>query len=180
VTDEQVRADAHDLPADKQLEQVVRDDDVQHGAREQRQDDVEPREALVAVHVAERVDVDAQRNDRDDDEHDAGEPVHVLTELHPKRSDAEPRDRALRRRATPREMAEDAERQDEARGHRRDAVDRALARRPLAEGERQDRRGERKDRDDPRERREAAPLHADGGYHLRRFTSSTLIVSRLR
>ena len=47
---------------DQQLDQVVGDDHGEHRGGEQRQHHVEPGEPRVAVHVAERVDVHAERH----------------------------------------------------------------------------------------------------------------------
>ncbi len=87
MPDQQVGADAHDLPADQQHQQVVRDHDREHRAGEQGQDDVEPREPHVAVHVAERVHVDGERDGCDDDEHHRREAVDVLPHLEVERPD---------------------------------------------------------------------------------------------
>ena len=163
VTDQQVGADAHDLPPDQQLDQVVGHDHREHRRREHRQHDVEPREPHVAVHVAQRVDVHHQRDRGDDHEHDRGEPVDQDAQLQMQRTDLEPRDRVLVRRAALDEVPQDAERHHHRRTHREDAVDGSPAGRALAEEQREHRRDERQQRDDPRVRHE--PVRRD----LRRF-----------
>src|SRR5207302_7667606 len=77
VADQHERAHADQLPADQQLEGVVGHDQVEHGRREERQGGVEVREAAVAVHVADRIDVHHQRHGRDDDDHHHGQAVDV-------------------------------------------------------------------------------------------------------
>ena len=184
MPDQQVGAEPHDLPPDQQLDQVVGDDNGEHRRREDREDDVEPGEPLVGVHVAQRVDVHHQRDRGDDDEHDRGEPIHEDADLQMERADLEPRDRALVRAVSLHEVPQDADRHHERGPHHRDAVDGALARCALAEEERHHRRDEGQDRDHPgvlHERADGARAHGDGlRYHLRRFTSSTLMDSRLR
>ncbi len=188
VPDQQVGADAHDLPPDEELEQVVREDHDEHRAREQRQDDVEPREADVALHVAERVHVDAQRDRRHDDDHHRRETVDVHAGLQVELADLEPRHRRLVEAVlAPDEGPQNAERQHERSADGRDPVDGPLARGPLADEQRQHRGHRRQEGDQPGVPEEGArvrdgpdELRRLGGYHLRRFTSSTLIVSRLR
>jgi hypothetical protein len=188
VPDQQVGAHAHDLPADQELEQVVGRDHVQHRAAEQGENDEEPRVPLVAVHVADRIHVDAQGDRRDHHQHHRGQPVHELPELHVERADLEPVDGPLvRGTAMLNELPEHPERQDEPRCHRRDPVHRSLAGRPPADEQRERGGDERQENDEPHVLHEPVRsgggllgLEQDGGYHLRRFTSSRLIVSRFR
>jgi hypothetical protein len=91
VTDQQIGADADELPADQHLEQVVRDDQRQHRAGEQREGGVVPGEAGLVGHVLDRVDVDEQRHGRDDQEHHRGEAVDVHPELDLERAEPHPR-----------------------------------------------------------------------------------------
>ena len=67
--DQQVGADTHQLPEEVHLEDVRGDDQPHHAHREQRQEGVVALEAPLALHVAERVDVDHERDGRDHDEH---------------------------------------------------------------------------------------------------------------
>ena len=67
--DEQVGAYTHQLPKEVHLEDVRGDDQSQHAHREERQEGVVALEAPLALHVSERVDVDHERDGRDDDEH---------------------------------------------------------------------------------------------------------------
>lgn len=67
--DEQVGAYAHQLPEEVHLKDVRGDDQPQHAHREERQEGVVALEAPLALHVSERVDVDHERDGRDDDEH---------------------------------------------------------------------------------------------------------------
>ena len=70
--DQQVRAEADQLPAHEQLQQVRRQHESHHREREERLIDVvaaERRRRLV-VQVAERVELDEQRHERDEAQHD--------------------------------------------------------------------------------------------------------------
>ena len=80
VADEEVRADAHDLPADEQHEQVVGEDHQQHRGGEERHERGVRRVARVALEVRGRVDLHHQRDDRDRDRHDGGQPVEAQVE----------------------------------------------------------------------------------------------------
>ncbi len=75
VTDQDVRAQAHDLPADQQHDEVAGDDDEQHGRREQRHERRVGRVARVAAQVLDRVELHEQRHRTDHDRHDHGQPV---------------------------------------------------------------------------------------------------------
>ena len=67
--DQQVGRNAHQLPEDIHLENVRRHDQPEHRAAEQRQEGVIALEPPLALHVSHAVNVDHQRNGRDDDQH---------------------------------------------------------------------------------------------------------------
>ncbi len=81
--DQQIRHKAYCLPAEKQLEEVIRHD--QHEHRERKEGDVrkEPLVARIVVHVSDRVDMHAQGHEGDDRHHQRGQAVHQETDLHP-------------------------------------------------------------------------------------------------
>src|SRR5437867_12990148 len=54
--EEQVRAEAHDLPEDQELKEVVRTDGAEHAGREKADYRVVAGLAVLLVHVAERVE----------------------------------------------------------------------------------------------------------------------------
>src|SRR4029453_3644882 len=66
--DEQVAAQADELPRDEQREPAVRQDEQQHREHEQVQVREEAPLARVVGHVADRVDVDQHADRRDDDQ----------------------------------------------------------------------------------------------------------------
>ena len=67
--DQQIGAYAHQFPEEVHLEDVRGHDQPHHAHREERQESVVALEAPLALHVAERVDVDHERDGRDDDKH---------------------------------------------------------------------------------------------------------------
>ena len=67
--DEQVGADTHELPEHVHLEDVRGEHQAQHRHREETQERIVALEALLTVHIAERVDMNHQRHRGDDDEH---------------------------------------------------------------------------------------------------------------
>jgi hypothetical protein len=69
--DEQVAAQPDELPADEQHEEALPEHEDEHRGEEQVEVGEEPRVALVAVHVADRVDVDEQPHTGDEQHHDA-------------------------------------------------------------------------------------------------------------
>jgi hypothetical protein len=80
--DQEVGGDAHALPAEEHLHQVVGGHQHQHGEGEERQIGEEARlvglallPVFVVVHVAHRIEVDERRDRGDDDQHDRGQPV---------------------------------------------------------------------------------------------------------
>ena len=69
VADEHERAQAHDLPAEDELDHVLGEHHHEHPGREQRDGGEEVRVATVAAHVLERVDLHEQRDERDEEQH---------------------------------------------------------------------------------------------------------------
>src|SRR6185312_2327859 len=68
--DEEEGAEAHELPAHVDEEQVVGEDEHEHGADEVLEDGEEPVVARLAFHVADRKDVDHEADAGDHAEHD--------------------------------------------------------------------------------------------------------------
>ena len=69
VADQREGADADQLPADDHLQRVLGQDEEQHRRGEQRQEGEVVGVAPVAADVVGREDVDQQRDERDDDQH---------------------------------------------------------------------------------------------------------------
>jgi hypothetical protein len=80
--DEQVADQSHRLPAEEQLQEVVAHDEHQHREGEQRDVGEEPLVAGVVGHVADGVDVDHQRNERDDAHHHGRQAIDEEAHLH--------------------------------------------------------------------------------------------------
>ncbi len=81
--DEQIAAQADRLPADVQHQEVVAQDQQQHAEHEQVQVGEEAPEAPVAVHVADRVDVDEEPDRADDEQQHRGQGVDEEAHLDP-------------------------------------------------------------------------------------------------
>ena len=79
--DQEVGGEADQLPEDEQHQQVVGDDQTQHGGREQRHVGEVAAVAAVIAEIAGRVNLDQQRDEGDDDQHDAGESVDPRAQL---------------------------------------------------------------------------------------------------
>jgi hypothetical protein len=168
VPDQQVGADAHDLPPDQQLVQVVGHDHIEHGRGEQGQRGEEERVPLVAVHVGRRVDLDQQRDGGDDDEHDRGKPVDERPDLNlEERTPVEIEHGPFDRLSPVHEVEQDDQRHQEARPDRRDPHRRAMARQPLTEQQDHE-EGERgKGRDQPCEPDHRAVTTSSGSHRRR-------------
>ena len=147
VSDQEVRADPHQLPPDQELEEIVRNDQVEHGGGEQGQCSEVPCVAPVAVHVGGRIDLHEERHQGDDHEHHGRQTVHVLPDLEPEATELEVSHRARDRRSSPDEVGPDADRDHEAREHGPDPDLRSSPRHPLAEedDEEEGHRWERRD-----------------------------------
>ena len=76
-TDEEIGAEPYQLPTDVNAEQVIRDNEEQHGEREEREEGEKPRVPRVAVHIAHRENVDEAAYQRDDNQHDDRDAVKV-------------------------------------------------------------------------------------------------------
>ncbi len=81
--DKQIRRQPHQFPRHEEEQQVIRDDKGEHRSTEERQIREEARVPLVAVHVADRVDLHEHGDYRDDDQHDRRELINY--ESHPDR-----------------------------------------------------------------------------------------------
>ena len=81
VADQEVRADAHDLPADQQHHQVAGVDDEQHRGGEEGDERGVRGVARVVAQIAGRVDLHAGGDDADQDGDEGGEAVDVQGEV---------------------------------------------------------------------------------------------------
>ncbi len=80
--DEEVGAQPHALPAHEEHHVVGAQDQREHGEHEQVQVRHVPRVAGVVTHVPDRVDVDQEADEGDDQDHDRGERVQEVAPLH--------------------------------------------------------------------------------------------------
>ena len=144
VVDQQVGAEADQLPENEHHEKIVGEDDAEHGEHEDREAAEVAGLGLVVVHVAEREHVHAEADHADDAEHEGGEVVELEAERELKGIELEPNGGGIKARAGEREV--EAADRDEGGGHGRDERgDVALA----TQRERDDRgRGERQQEDD--------------------------------
>jgi hypothetical protein len=83
VADQQVRADAHDLPADQQHDEVAGDHDQQHGGREQTDLGGVRAVPVVVGEVRGRVQLDGERDRAHGDRHVRGRGVDPDREVDP-------------------------------------------------------------------------------------------------
>jgi hypothetical protein len=88
--DQQVAGEPHELPAEEEREQVLAQHQHEHGAEEEVEVGEEALVAGVAVHVAQRVDVDQQAHAGDDEQHHGGELVDQQAEGHRQRPHLDP------------------------------------------------------------------------------------------
>jgi hypothetical protein len=72
VTDQNVRTDSDQLPADKHHDEVVREHDPEHRKHEQGKPAEVARTPLVIPHVANRINVDQESDTTDYQEHQFG------------------------------------------------------------------------------------------------------------
>ncbi len=89
--DEQIRANSHKLPEHVHLEDVGGQHKAEHRHCEQRQEGIIALEALLAVHVAKRVDVYHEAHGGDDDEHHHRDWVEQYAHVKVKRAERQPR-----------------------------------------------------------------------------------------
>ena len=80
VPDEHERAEAHDLPAEDQLDHVLGEDHHEHAGREQRDGGEEVGVAAVAADVLEREDLHEQRDEGDEEEQHHRQAVDLLAD----------------------------------------------------------------------------------------------------
>jgi hypothetical protein len=73
--DQQITCQPDAFPAEKQLYQIIRRRQHQHGEGEERQVGKEPRFVRILFHVADRIDVDERGDRRDYDQHHGGQPI---------------------------------------------------------------------------------------------------------
>ena len=78
-SDQQVRGQTDQLPEGEQHQQVVGQDQAQHGSREQRHEGEIAPVAVIAVHIAGRIDLHQQRHPGHDDQHHRGQTVDTHT-----------------------------------------------------------------------------------------------------
>ena len=174
--DQQIRHQAHRFPAEEQLHEVVRHDQHEHGESEQRDVAEKARVAGVIAHVADGVDVHAQRHERHHRHHQRGEPVDEEADLHVHAIADQPgvHRRVVRRHAVPVDLLQHQERQPAGNRHRRtgDGVRAGAPDEAPAQA-----------RDDGGHERQQRHTEQRGGVHARDqpfsvFRSSTLMLRR--
>src|SRR2546428_1303353 len=74
-SDQQIRAEAHDLPENQELQEVVCGYSAEHRRREQTHLGVVARLALLLVHVSERIDKNQETEERHEDKHEGAQVV---------------------------------------------------------------------------------------------------------
>ena len=89
-TDQQIRSEPDQFPADKKQEQAVGDDHAEHGGGKKREIREEAGEILVARHVAFAENENAKADERDHDEHGGGERIEDDADPHGLIAKAEP------------------------------------------------------------------------------------------
>ena len=89
-TNQQIRRQPDQLPANEEEQQAVGDDHTQHCGGEQRHEAKETSEVLVVRHVAHAVDENEQADERDHDQHHRRERVEHPAELQPCTTKLEP------------------------------------------------------------------------------------------
>src|SRR5437867_7935515 len=94
--DQQVRAEPHRFPEDVQEQEVAGDDEHRHREHEQVQVREVTRVTRIAVHVADRVEVNERADARDDEEHHAGERVDERDDPRLKPPGDDPREESAR------------------------------------------------------------------------------------
>ena len=123
--DQQVGGEPHALPADEQHHEVLAEHQHEHEEQEQVQVREIARVALVAVHVADRVDVDQRADAGHDEAHHRGDGVEVERSVDVEAGRRRPGEQhLLDRRAGGEQLAEHAERHDEGSRRQRAGDDR--------------------------------------------------------
>jgi hypothetical protein len=156
--DQQVRAQAHALPAHEQEQEVVREHEREHREHEQVQVEEEPPERGVVAHVADGVDVDQRADAGDDQHHDRGQRIEQERDVGRERPHPHPRPRHLGQGALvlgePGQLEHGAEREAERGDDRAAREPRGAALpEPVAEQQVQRHRGERQPGNPGEERR---------------------------
>ena len=184
--DQQVGHQAHGLPAEEQLDHVVRHHQHQHREGKQRDVREEPLVAGILRHVADGVDVHHERHERDHDHHQRGERIDQEADFELGLAKQAPGvERAVEPGATEHigEHHERADRRNHHQGNRdqvRSSPTDEVAQEARAEQARQNCTQQGRKRDDQIERRYARHFVTSSDQPLRRSSSSTLIVLRLR
>jgi len=96
--DQEVRAQAHDFPRHEELQEVVSKHERQHRSGEEGQHRVVPADALVSMHVAERIDLHGNADDRHDEKHERRGGVHEQARGERRLADVRERGRHMIRR----------------------------------------------------------------------------------
>ena len=119
-TDQKVRAKSDALPEDVELQEVRREHEAEHRRDEERDEREEASHAGIVLHVADRVNRDAKRYRRDDEEHHRRDGIDEDAHLQDKTADRHPdglRDvRRFYRDRRGENLGDDAAREREARG----------------------------------------------------------------
>ena len=87
MPDEQIRAQSDELPEDVHGQEIIRDDDAQHGKRKESEVRIIARKPDVARHVFGGEQIDEKTDERDDDEHYRREVVDHDAEIELQRPD---------------------------------------------------------------------------------------------
>ena len=94
-SDKEVGAETHDFPEDEHLDEVAGSSQSEHSGKEECDFcEVSPLPLALVAHVSERVDEDQHRDERCEEHHQAGQGVHVVTEVDVESTKGEPLDGA--------------------------------------------------------------------------------------
>ena len=88
--DQQVRREPHHLPAHKQQQQAIGDQQAEHGPGKKREKAEKPGEVFVVVHIRHAVNENQQADEGHHDQHDCCQRVQHPSQLHPFRSELHP------------------------------------------------------------------------------------------
>ena len=89
-TNQQIRRQPDQFPADEQQQQAVRDGQAEYRRGEQRHETEKPSEVVVVGHVPDAVNEDQHSNERDHHEHDGGKRIEHPAESEPGIAELEP------------------------------------------------------------------------------------------
>ena len=146
-TDEQVGTESHRLPAEEQLEEVVAEHEHEHGEGEQAQVREEPVVAVLAFHVADRVDVHERTDAGDHDEHHRGQLVDQEADRHAQGAALDPGVQILVDDLAVLHAEKGEQRADKRGEHGDDRQPVGAHAHPPAEEQREDEGGQRQERD---------------------------------